>query len=558
MQAPKRTVPVKDALRAKAAAAEAQAPPPPDQRAIDDGRKALDPRRKDAAAVKARALELYAVPAGGLAAPAPIENGFRFSAAETDNELHSLHVEALLEEAAGLLQRCSEHRALRDRWLLEKWRTQLELDRFFRTEQLRARRRESGADTLSYERAALEAGAEGSMEANQQAAQAHLKGLLDDLLASGFNKRMAARELAAWISAYPLKDADLRGDNASYNFDGVPRTKPDHLFEAARMAADEAAWEQATDLAVRRLEAAGAAEAARLRKESLGREARWSLADIGFRREGAQAESDEGWERVFQAQAAHGLLNFQERIAPVERQFAGDFREALACLAAARRGLKDLYGYDPPFPQEGAAGYLDEVGAWVRQARLRMARWARTEQTYTVALSLKDLTKAQWESGRAAGEWTFDVSEDSFPGQAHVRLRGVGLAVVRPVEAPEPAAPKGKNEPPPPLSKPEGFWTARVSLPASGVVKPPAGAAREIDQKGLPVCHLGRVPELASAREPEIAGAAALHNASPIGKQWRVTLSQKSTAGTAIATLDDVHLYLRVAVVGQASQPVPA
>jgi len=550
LQSPKRTVPVHEALRAKSAAAgEAEALPQADQHAIEEGRKPPEPRRKDLAAVKAKAIELYGIPAAGLSTVAPIESGFHFAAADSDNDLQYLQVEILLDEASSLLDRCFAHRAKRDQLQLEKWRIQLELDRFFRFDQLRAHRLEAGVETVAYERAVLEAGAESSAAANHKSAETQLKTLSDDLLATGFNKRMAAKELSAWISAYPLKDGELRGDNASYTFDGVQKTKPDHLFEAARMEADEAAWEQATDLAVRRFQALGESESASLRKESWNRQARCAKVNIGFRREGGQVEADAGWERAFQAQAPNGLLNFEERIAPVEREFAADFREALAHMTAARRGLKELFDYDSALPQEGSAGYLDAVGAWVRQAKMALARGARFDQSYTRVVSLKDLAKSQWESGRATGEWSFDLPDAVFDGQAHVRLREVGLAVVPTPEAPEPASPKKTNEPPP--AKPEGYWSARITAPAAGVVRFRSGASHEIDQKGLPPCFLGRVAAMAPAREPEMA-AVAFANASPIGKQWRVTLSQKSTTGAALGTLDDVHLYLRVTVRGMA------
>jgi hypothetical protein len=66
MQAPKKTIPVKEALRAKIE----QTPPAPtpvaiDQAAVSDGRKPLALRRKDAAAIRARVLELYGIPAAG-------------------------------------------------------------------------------------------------------------------------------------------------------------------------------------------------------------------------------------------------------------------------------------------------------------------------------------------------------------------------------------------------------------------------------------------------------------------------------------------------------------
>jgi hypothetical protein len=115
----------------------------------------------------------------------------------------------LLEQAAAMLARCAAERTQRDLLLIEKWNLQVEADEFFRLDALHDRERLAGLDTLPYERAVLETGAEGSLEENHRNAGLQRKALLQDLLASGFNKRMAARELSAWISGYPLKDHDL-------------------------------------------------------------------------------------------------------------------------------------------------------------------------------------------------------------------------------------------------------------------------------------------------------------------------------------------------------------
>ena len=551
MQSSKKTTPVREALRSKAGfTVEPQPQVPVDRRAIDDGNKPLASRRPDVAALRTKATELYGVPAGGLGAIPGIEGAFRFSALESDGDFNYLHVESLLDQAAGLLERCALARTQRDQLLMEKWKLQLDLDSFFRLDQVRERERQAGADTLPYQRAALESGAESRLETNYKSAEAQLKAQMDDLLASGFNKRMAARELSAWVSAYPLKDSELGGDEATYTFDGVSKTKAEHLYEAARMETDEAAWEQVALLMARRFAAVAASEAGRLRKESLELQARWSLADIGFRSERAQAERDAFWEKVFQAQTPGGLFNYSERIAPVERHFSLDFREALARLVAARRGLKELYEYGPPFPQEGTAGYFDGVVLWVRQAKDWLAQFAQMDQDYVLAVSVKDLAKSQWEAGRSAAEWTFDVPAELFPGQAQVRLRGLGLAVVGEPEAADAGAQKAKAAQKAdalPL-KPVGFWSARLSLPPTATVGHVSGATNELDQKSLPACHLGRVADRDSSREPEIAGVNATYNASPIGKQWKLTLSPKSTDGTPAASLRDVQLYLHVAV----------
>jgi hypothetical protein len=500
------------------------------------------------AALRTRAMELYGFPATGIPA---IESSFKLSAGEFDGEFNHLHAEQLLEHASVLLERCEAHRSRRDQLLGEKWQLQMELDRFFRLDRVEERERAAGKDTLDYERTVLESAAEQSLADNHKHAGEQLKDLTSDLVESGLNRRMAAKELSSWISAFPLKDTELRGDDASYTFDGVRKTKPEHLFDAARQEADEDAWEQIYTLTSERYTALAESEAARLRKQSLDLQANWSLSEIAFRRERDQAVRDAVWEKVYQVQSTGGALNCSERIARVERDFSLDFRETMACLGAARRGLEELYGYAPPFPQEGAPGYFDDVASWVRTAQNRMAQFSRLDQHYVLAVSLKQVTGSQWEAGLTRSEWTFDLPDDMFAGQSHVRLRGLSASVTGPVPelaagqkaaAQKPAAPTAETP------KAEGFWSARISLAATGTVRGVTGPARELDQKSLPVCCLGRVTDRDSSQEPEIGGAAALHNASPIGRQWKVALSPKSTDGMATAKLKDVQIYLHLAV----------
>jgi hypothetical protein len=555
VQTPKKTTPVRSDLRAKAVLPiEPQPPLAVDDKAVADGRKPLAPRRKDVAEIRARAIELYGVAAAGFV---PIDGAFQFSQLESDADFHFLHVEPLLEQAAVLLDRCVAAAAQYEKLQAEKWDFQLELDRFLRLDAIAERELAAGRDTLPYERTVRESGAEASIESNYKSAEEELKGFTEELLTTGLNRRIAARELTAWVTAYPLKDEDLRGDDASYVFDGVSKTKPDHLFEAARLEADEAAWDQIAELMARRFASLAATQAGKLRKESLDLEAKWSLADIVFRREKSQADRDAFWERVYHAQRAGGLLNYSERIPAIERDFSRDFREALARLTAIRRGLKEVYNYSPAFPQEGSAGYFDQVTMWVKNARDRIAQQSQLDQAYVLAISIKDLAKSGWESGRTASQWTFDMPAELFTGQSYVRLRGLSLAVVGPPPAPEETAlqkPKSTPAPPPPSPKPRGFWSASVSLPPGATVHYASGANDELDQKSLPRCFFGRVADHDSSHAPELAGANFLHNASPIGKEWKLSLAAKSTDGFATSNLDDVILYLHLAVRGQKTE----
>jgi hypothetical protein len=324
------------------------------------------------------------------------------------------------------------------------------------------------------------------------------------------------------------------------------------LFDAARKEADQDAWEQVYTLVAQIYTAVAESEAARLRKESLDLHAKFAHQAIATGRERAAIARDAAWQKAYQAQAPNGILNYPERSTAMQRDFSIEFREAVACLTAAGRGLKDIYDFATPFPPEGTPAYFDSVVSWATQARNRTVQISRMEQTYVLAVSLKDLTKSQWGSGLAAAEWTFDLPDEIFAGQSCVRLRGLSVSVAG--AAPKPVIPESRaerqkaQEPPP--DKAEGFWSGRVSLPVKASLRSMAGAMKELDQKSLPVIYLGQITDRDSAREPQIAGAAALHNASPIGNQWKLSLSPKSTGGSPTASLRDVEIHLHLAVRG--------
>jgi hypothetical protein len=293
------------------------------------------------------------------------------------------------------------------------------------------------------------------------------------------------------------------------------------------------------------------AEAGRARKQSAMQLANYSLAEISFRGEKGKVARDAMWEKVFQSQADGGVLNPHQKLAALDQAFAADFRDALARLNAANQGMKLLFGYDADLPKEGSTGYFDNVMQWARQARNWTAHFGQNDQRYTLAVSLKDLAPSQWEAGKAASEWTFGLPDSLFPGQSHVRLRGLKLQVVGgKTDDAEPAKAKAvaqKANPAPEPPRSPGFWSARISVPAIAGILDANGSRKELDQKNLPVCFLGSV----SDREGELAGSGALHNASPLGNGWKLALSAKSTGGTQTTALQDILLFLDVAVRSQ-------
>ena len=138
----------------------------------------------------------------------------------------------------------------------------------------------------------------------------------------------------------------------------------------------------------------------------------------------------------------------------------------------------------PRSPKEGSPGYLDEVLVWVRTARDRLGYLSQLDQNYVLAVSVKELAKSDWESGRASSQWTFEVPDELFKGQAHVRLRGLGLAVAGEPEPADSQKSKGTQKTQEQPSQPQGFWSATLTYqPTQRYAMRPAAAASWIKNR---------------------------------------------------------------------------
>jgi hypothetical protein len=93
----------------------------------------------------------------------------------------------------------------------------------------------------------------------------------------------------------------------------------------------------------------------------------------------------------------------------------------------------------------------------------------------------------------------------------------------------------------------DSLWNVAVTPPkASGVVFKGNEASPVSLTQQFPVCRFGRAGRRASVREPDVAGAAALYNASPYG-EWTIELAPLAENGTKRKSVDDVYIDLFVA-----------
>jgi hypothetical protein len=119
------------------------------------------------------------------------------------------------------------------------------------------------------------------------------------------------------------------------------------------------------------------------------------------------------------------------------------------------------------------------------------------------------------------------ISEDMFPNQRHIRLRGVGSAV------------RGTNI--------RGLWQAVLRAPTQSFCRHLSEKKETLDQRFVPSCYLGRVADRTPVRDPDIAGINALYNASPLG-EWNMVFHEKSTEGMEIDEVDDIQVELHIAM----------
>jgi hypothetical protein len=535
----KQTKTAADALKPTSTPAEKPlAVSPQTDTAVDKGREKLPRRFTDWDSVRDKALSVFQIPTSFKPAATStyaksslyaIEKSFKFSGLPTDQDFRSLHVEPLLDQAANLIDRCLVDRAQRDLYLVEWFKLKMELEQFLRLDDVLAREIAAGLYTLPYERAVRESAAENQIafyykNAMEQINRISARQSSDD----SFNKQYGARQLAAWLNAFPLKADGLKGDDATYGWNTVKKTKPDHLYDAAVQGGLEELYSFYFSIYSQSDALQGTSEASRFRRESFDRLADWSNKDIDFRKERTQIARDIVEQKVYQTTLQDGVLNYLEKAQPIEARFQLDFREALARLVAVRQGMKELYGYSADFPVEGSTAYFDAVVLWIREAINWLVRFSRLEQNYVLPISLKNLKKKRLAERKDGDNWTFTISEDLFPNQRHVRLRGLGAAVVRDDGA-------------------KGLWQMEITLPKDSSTRHLSGTAVKIDQARVPQCYLGRVVDRSSYRDAEITGINALHNASPFGS-WKLAMSHQSTLGTKSSSLDDVQIDLHLAV----------
>lgn len=262
----------------------------------------------------------------------------------------------------------------------------------------------------------------------------------------------------------------------------------------------------------------------------------WAVANRHFQFRRSNVTRSSQYAKISSSMDEEGVLNYKNRIAPLSDYFIKDFTAALARIQAVVLGMDKIYGFGLPAPNTSGnvREVFDQYVAWTKLAVNYYNWFTRLDQTYTFSLFAKKQVhdEAQFDTMMKAGVLRLSIGEELFPAQQHVRLKGINIFVSFAEEHKDKAEVKAINGAmmtditPPPTTfyrlAGECLDGIRINPGSFGRTKPVDRAAPYF---ALPVAKAGRIGSREFVRQPELAGATALYNASPFG-DWTFTFPQ--------------------------------
>ena len=286
------------------------------------------------------------------------------------------------------------------------------------------------------------------------------------------------------------------------------------------------------------------AESERTKLQFLNKRTNYEKNIIDSRRVRAQAVRQSYALKVLSYADLNGPNNYPTRLEILQRRFTLDFASAALRMAPLYKGLQEIYGYDQPPLTNKSTSLFDDALIWLRNLAEFLISFGATDQGYTLPVSVRSIVGASaWNRAfdKSAGQITFPITEDMFPEQRHVRLRGLSVYAV-------------SNEP-------GALFSVALQAPQSSFIRHNDGAQVPLGQDA-PLTRIGRVQSRNSVRDADIVGAVTLNNVSPFG-QWTLGVTdgypalpndtpQKYLRGM-VKHLDDIVVVFHVSV-----QPAPS
>lgn len=471
-----------------------------------------------------------------------VQHRFDYTPTNIGAPLNPFHIESLLSSAAQHLDRGLSDVALWQEKASLAANLGLEMLHFARLDSVhRAEEIEGLYDVAPALATSDRASEEISAEASARARDVVGRHLARNLSLDALNKQVVHSQLSAWIGGLPGHEKPHVGGQLSFHGSGMAKkTGADHFrdgaFEAGgpQLVSGRLQWLLQCEQQDAQSLASGARLSAKLVKES------WERKDAYFKRHRTQISRDLAQLKFDVSTREGGPLNFVEQMQPIQRRFNRNLSDALVRIDRVRRGLSALYGYSlrptPALeaalarlrsgkPVEGSAvGLLDDAVNWVRDTQTWVEALLQREQGYVLTFSIRALVGDDaYERGRENGTWSFQLSQEDFPNQRTVRLKGVSCTV------------SGNDT--------THLWLAMLQPPRVSRIQHPIGQWSDLDQSHLTSCRIGRILPRQAQRDPDVVGTSSLYNASPLG-MWTLNFSTASRQGRSLTRLDDIYLDL--------------
>jgi hypothetical protein len=361
---------------------------------------------------------------------ASLERQLTFETDPLDCAFSPFHADTLVRQADELLDRCLRDRAEWEDKFLKAHQFMTDLDQFDRLDAIHKKEEAQGFYEVDAKLSSADLTAAQTLHGWLEAAQYDLRATADRVRASYSNQYSAALKVG-WLSHISGYQKGLADNTVKWN--DVEGKVIDLCYEAAGAQVEYQLLNELNradaDVASRNGEITGLAQ----RLVGLATKANWEGQNRSFRRLRTEVLRQVYAMRRRLVTESGGALNFGERLQAVQRRCARDFRDAVARIAAARTGLRVLFGYDAPLPASvefvlshpgtpmPTASALDDAVQWTRDTAAWLIRFSERDQMYSPTVSLRDLLgEAAWKAFIRTGTANVPCRASALP-QASVR-----------------------------------------------------------------------------------------------------------------------------------------
>ncbi len=274
------------------------------------------------------------------------------------------------------------------------------------------------------------------------------------------------------------------------------------------------------------------------------RELQWAQADSNFRQERSAVQLQVRELRRQAVEQPGAPLNITEKCRTLRRRFIDQLAETVARAIVIDSAMPRIFGLawseSPPLPESWSdtdGSYLAALQRWFVRLDVQLARGQQQEVAQVIAVSVKQAAPAAFAKAvkdlKANATPTlsvrFPMAESLFGGVRGARIRGAFISTVE-------KTPDASDS-----------WQGLLTAPIAAVSIDATGKRWPLTQ-GLPPADAGRIQARSTPKTPDLIGAAALRNASPIGDtsksatdaQWLLVISGKSLLGRSAADLNDI------------------